>query len=77
MARKPPANPGRRVARLGREFVSAGPGKPPGSAPLRAVPEASAILSFLDELGRLAADLWAEGRLHNFPSNNEKPDDDD
>lgn len=77
MTRKPPVNPDGTLARLDREPVSAGAGKPWHGVLLRAAPDSSAILSFLDELGRLAAELWAEGRLRNFPTNKETPDDDD
>jgi hypothetical protein len=77
MVRKPPADANGTLARRGAGRVSPGPGKPQGGASLRAEPESSAILSFLDALGRLAAELWDEGRLLNFPSNKETPDDDE
>lgn len=77
MTRKPPVNPDGTLARLHGEFVSAGARNSQHGVPLRAAPDSSAILSFLDELGHLAAELWAEGRLQNFPTKKETPDDDD
>lgn len=38
---------------------------------------ADAILLLAEELGRLAADLWSEGRLDGFPPDGEGSDDDE
>lgn len=46
-------------------------GQPAGST---AASDGSAILALVDELAVLAADLWSEGRLQNFPVDEESPD---
>lgn len=37
----------------------------------------SAMLDFVDALARLAADLWVEGCLHDFPTDAALPDADE
>jgi len=46
-------------------------GRPCGTATAQ---DESAIFALVDELAVLAADLWSEGRLEDFPADEESPD---